>query len=185
MVTLTIGGDDVGFTGILETCATLSLTDLFGDPCQRHYTAGGTDRLAAAINATAPEVAAVLRGIHARAPLARVLLVGYPDILPSQGDGCWPEVPFAFGDVPYLRGVEIGLNQMLARTAAANGATFVDTYTATIGHDACQSPGGQGRRGADPDLAGLPLPPEPSRRTGHGRPRARRPAIVRSAASRR
>ena len=138
VVTLTIGGEDVGYTGILETCAALSLTDLFGDPCQRHYTAGGTDRLAAAINATAPKVAAVLRGIHARAPLARVLLVGYPDILPSQGDGCWPEVPFAFGDLPYLRGVEIGLDQMLARTAAANGATFVDTYTATIGHDACQ-----------------------------------------------
>ena len=163
VVTLTIGGEDVGYTGILETCATLSLTDLFGDPCQRHYTAGGTDRLAAAINATAPKVAAVLQGIHARAPLARVLLVGYPDILPSQGDGCWPDVPFAFGDVPYLRGVEIGLNQMLARTAAANGATFVDTYTATIGHDACQTPVGQGRRGADPDLARLPLPPEPPR----------------------
>ena len=108
-------------------------------------------------------MAAVLRGIHARAPLARVLLVGYPDILPSQGDGCWPEVPFAFGDLPYLRGVETGLNQMLARTAAANGATFVDTYTATIGHDACQSSGGQGCRGADPDLARLPLPPEPPR----------------------
>jgi hypothetical protein len=140
VVTLTIGGDDVGFLRVLETCAVLSLTDLFGNPCQRHYTAGGTDRLAAAVNATAPKVAAVLRGIHARAPSARVLLVGYPDILPATGDGCWPEVPFAFGDVPYLRGVEISVNQMLARTAAANGATFVDTYTPTIGHDACQSP---------------------------------------------
>jgi len=28
---------------------------------------------------------------------------------------------------------------MLASAAAANGATFVDTYTATIGHDACAS----------------------------------------------
>jgi hypothetical protein len=46
-------------------------------------------------------------------------------------------VPFAFGDVPYLRGIEVDLNQMLARTAAANGATFVDTYQATVGHDAC------------------------------------------------
>jgi len=159
VVTLTIGGDDVGFTGILQTCAALSLTDLFGDPCQRRYTAGGTDRLTAAINATAPKVAAVLRGIHARAPLARVLLVGYPDILPSQGDGCWPEVPFAPGDLPYLRGVETGLDQVLARTAAANGARFVDTYTATIGHDACQSPDVKDVEGLIPTSLAYPFHP--------------------------
>jgi lysophospholipase L1-like esterase len=159
VVTLTIGGEDVGYTRILETCAALSLTDLFGDPCQRHYTAGGTDRLAAAINATAPKVAAVLQGIHARAPLARVLLVGYPDILPSQGDGCWPEVPFALGDLSYLRGVEIGVNQMLARTAAANGATFVDTYTATIGHDACQPPAVKDVEGLIPTSLAYPFHP--------------------------
>jgi hypothetical protein len=138
VVTLTVGGDDIGFLGILRTCAALSLTGLFGHPCQRHYTKGGTDRLAAAITGTAPKVAAVLRGIRARAPHARVLLVGYPDILPASGRGCWPLVPFAFGDVPYLRGIEIDANRMLAGAAAANGATFVDTYTATTGHDACQ-----------------------------------------------
>ena len=162
VVTLTIGGGDVGFTSILETCATLSLTDLFGDPCRRHYTTGGTDRLVAAINATAPKVAAVLQGIHARAPHARVLLVGYPDILPSAGDGCWPEVPLAFGDVPYLRGIETGLNQMLARAAAENGATFVDTYTATVGHDACQSPAVKDVEGLIP--VSLAYPFHPNRR---------------------
>jgi lysophospholipase L1-like esterase len=137
VVTLTIGGDDIGFTGILETCGKLSVTDLFGNPCQRHYQAGGTDQLVAAIDAAAPKVAAVLQAIEARAPDARVLLVGYPDILPASGHGCWPLVPFAFGDVPYLRGIEVDLNDMLASTAAANGATFVDTYQATVGHDAC------------------------------------------------
>ena len=159
VVTLTIGGDDIGFGGILETCATLSLIDLFGDPCERHYVAGGTDRLVAAINAATPKVAAVLRGIHARAPHARVLLVGYPDILPTTGDGCWPEVPLAFGDVPYLRGIEIDLNQMLARAAAANGATFVDTYQATIGHDACQRPGVKDVEGLIPTSLAAPFHP--------------------------
>ena len=51
---LTVGGDDIGFLGILETCASLSLTDPFGHPCQQHYTAGGTGQLLAAISATAP-----------------------------------------------------------------------------------------------------------------------------------
>jgi hypothetical protein len=159
VVTLTIGGDNIGFPSILTTCARLSLTDPFGNPCQRHYTAGGTDRLVAAINAAAPKVAAVLRGIHARAPYARVLLVGYPDILPATGDGCWPLVPFAFGDVPYLRGIEIDVNQMLAAAAAANGATFVDTYTPTIGHDACQAPNVKDVEGLVPTSPAYPFHP--------------------------
>jgi lysophospholipase L1-like esterase len=159
VVTLTIGGDDIGFPSILRTCATLSLLNPFGSPCQRHYTAGGTDQLVAAINAAAPKVAAVLRGIRARAPHARVLLVGYPDILPSTGDGCWPLVPFAFGDVPYLRGIEIDVNQMLAAVAAANGATFVDTYTPTIGHDACQAPNVKDVEGLVPTSLAYPFHP--------------------------
>jgi hypothetical protein len=159
VVTLTIGGDNVGFLAILKTCAALSLIDLFGHPCQRYYTAGGTDRLAAAVAATAPKVAAVLRGIRARAPNARVLLVGYPDILPAAGAGCWPQVPFAFGDLPYLRGVEVALNRALARAAAGNGATFVDTYTPTTGHDACQEPGVKDIEGLLPVSLAYPFHP--------------------------
>jgi lysophospholipase L1-like esterase len=159
VVTLTIGGDDIGFLGILETCAKLSLTDPFGHPCQQRYTAGGTDQLLAAVNATAPKVAAVLAQIRVRAPHARVLLVGYPDILPSTGDGCWPLVPFAFGDVPYLRGIELAVNQMLASTAAATGVTFVDTYTATIGHDACASPSVKDVEGLVPTSPAYPFHP--------------------------
>jgi lysophospholipase L1-like esterase len=159
VVTLTIGGDDIGFLGILETCARLGLTDLFGNPCQRHYTAGGTDQLLAAINATAPKVAAALQQISARAPAARVLLVGYPDILPSTGDGCWPLVPFAFGDVPYLSDIELDVNQMLARTAGANGATFVDTYAATAGHDACRPASVRDVEGLIPTSPAYPFHP--------------------------
>jgi len=159
VVTLTIGGDDIGFLGILETCARLGLTDLFGAPCQRHYTAGGTDQLVAAINAAAPKVAAALQQIRARAPRARVLLVGYPDILPGTGDGCWPLVPFAFGDVPYLNRIELDVNQMLATTAQANGVTFVDTYTATIGGDACQPASVKDVEGLIPTLPAYPFHP--------------------------
>jgi hypothetical protein len=137
VVTITMGGNDIGFASILVTCGLLSVTNPWGNPCQRHYTAGGTDRIAAAIKAEAPKIGALLQDIRARAPHARVLLVGYPDVLPNTGHGCFPVVPFAHGDVPYLRGVEVGLNRMLANEAAADSVTFVDTYTATIGHDAC------------------------------------------------
>lgn len=140
VVTLGIGGNDIGFSSVIGTCTADSWSDPFGSPCKDHYTAGGIDKIAAAIAATGPKVAGALKAIHAAAPAARVFVVGYPDILPNTGDGCFPLQPIALGDVPYLRGVEKELNQMLATQAAANGATYVDTYSATIGHDACQPP---------------------------------------------
>lgn len=159
LVTLQIGGNDINFSNIIINCTTLSLTDPFGAPCKKHYTSGGKDRLKEAIEAMAPKVAADLQGIHADAPNARVLLVGYPVILPNSGDGCWPVVPIAYGDVPYLRGVEQELNAMLATEAAANNATFVDTYTASIGHDACQPTGVKWVEGLIPTSLAAPFHP--------------------------
>ena len=135
-VTLQIGGNDIGFTEILRTCASATP---FGHPCQDRYVVNGRDTLADRIAATAPKVAAVIQGIHDRSPNARVFVVNYAAILPATGSGCWPVVPFAWADVPYLRGVEKALNAMLAEQAANNGAQVVDDYTASIGHDACKS----------------------------------------------
>ena len=139
LVLMTLGGDDVGFLNVLHTCMTLSITHLGdGSPCKSYYTSGGNDQLAAKVVAETAKMADVLSAIHARAPQARIVVVGYPDLFP-QGGGCWPKVPITNGDIAYLRGIGTQLNAMLAGTAAAAGATFVDTYTPTIGHDICQS----------------------------------------------
>jgi lysophospholipase L1-like esterase len=158
-VTVQIGGNDLGFGDLALTCLSLGLLDPGGAPCRQRYTAGGVDQNAATTDAIAPRIAAVLQGIHARAPRARVLLVGYPDILPTSGPGCYPLVPIAAGDVPYLNGVELGLNRMLAAQAAANRATFVDTYTPSAGHDVCQAPGVKWVEGVIPTAAGFSLHP--------------------------
>jgi lysophospholipase L1-like esterase len=159
LVTLGIGGNDIGFLNIIETCAGESLTNPFGDPCTEHYTTGGTDQLLAAIQATGPKIAAVLQQIHQRSPHAAVYVVGYPDILPEDSDGCWPIVPIAYGDVAYLRQTETELNAMLAGEADANGATYVDTYTPTIGHDVCQPIGVKWIEGLVPTSPAAPFHP--------------------------
>jgi lysophospholipase L1-like esterase len=159
LVTLGIGGNDIGFLDIIETCAAESLTDPFGDPCTAHYTAGGSDQLLAAIKATGPKVAAVLQQIRQRSPHAAVYVVGYPDVLPEDGDGCWPIVPIAYGDVAYLGQTETELNAMLAGEADANGATYVDTYTPTIGHDVCRPVGVRWIEGLVPTSPAAPLHP--------------------------
>ncbi len=136
IVSLTIGGNDIGFSEVAESCITLNP---FSHPCLDKYDSGGKDQLAERIAATAPKVAAVLQGIHSRSPSAKIYVVNYPAIFPETGFGCWPQMPIGFQDVPYLRSTEQKLDAMLATQAAANGATLVNWYNASIGHDACKS----------------------------------------------
>ncbi|MCX4885328.1 MULTISPECIES: SGNH/GDSL hydrolase family protein [unclassified Streptomyces] len=140
LVTVQIGGNDVGFGSIIATCAHLGPQDPAGDPCRRYYASSGIDQLAVDIARTAPKVDAVLRAVRARAPHARVLVVGYPDLLPDDGSGCYPSVPFAAGDFPYLRDTGKRLNLMLDLVAEWNRVTYVDTYGPTRGHDMCKAP---------------------------------------------
>ena len=135
VVSVTIGGNDIGFSEVAESCITLNP---FSTPCKDKYDPGGHDQLAERIEATAPKVAAVLEGIKTRSPSARIYVVNYPAIFPETGFGCWPQMPIGFGDVPYLRSTEQRLDSMLATQAAAAGATLVNWYSASIGHDACK-----------------------------------------------
>lgn len=142
LVTLSIGGNDIGFSKVIATCAGVTASDPTGAPCRAHFTADGRDQLAERIQETAPKVATAIRAIHRRAPHARVAVVGYPDLFPDDGSGCTSaSVPFAAGDFAYLRDTEKALNAMLAVQAQKAGARYVDTYTPTIGHDMCRPTG--------------------------------------------
>ena len=152
-VSLTIGGNDIGFSDIALDCVTFNP---FSTPCKDKYTAGGKDQIAERIAATAPKVDAVLDGIAARSPSAKVFVVNYAAIFPETGFGCWPQMPIGFGDVPYLRAKQKQLNGMLATQAAANGATLVDWYKASIGHNACK---GTSTRWVEPVVPTNPAAP--------------------------
>jgi lysophospholipase L1-like esterase len=138
IVTFTIGGNDIGFTGIAENCLSASP---IGTYCKGDYVHDGRDEISERIAATAPKVAAVIQGVHARSPQARIFAVNYAAIFPERGSlGCWPQLPVADGDIAYLREKQKELNDMIAAQAAANGAGLIDWYRASIGHDACKPP---------------------------------------------
>jgi hypothetical protein len=148
VVSLTIGGNDIGFSEVVQNCITWNP---FDRPCQRRYVVNGVDTLSQRINQTAPLVDAVLDGIRARSPQARTFVVNYPAIFPETGIGCFPQMPVSFSDVGYLRNKQRELNQMIANQAAANGARLVNWYAASIGHDACK---GSSTRWVEPIVPG-------------------------------
>jgi lysophospholipase L1-like esterase len=162
VVSFTIGGNDIGFSEISQKCASTTGTDT---PCQKTYVHGNTDEISDRIKKTAPKVAAVIAGIHERAPNAAVYVLNYLPILPddqpkwtiddrASGHGCWPTVPVSDGDAAYVVAKEKELNQMLADQVAADPATnkakLVDAYSDGVGHDACQLPG---TRWVEPEVA--------------------------------
>ena len=147
LVTLTIGGNDIGFSDLAQDCVSVLP---FGSPCRDRYTRDG-DQISARITATADKVDAVLKAIDSRSPAANILVVDYSAIFPHSGGGCWPRMPVTPADVRWLRSKHVELNAMLAQEAADNGASIVDVYGASVGRDACA---GSGTRWVEPYIPG-------------------------------
>ncbi|MFC8132275.1 SGNH/GDSL hydrolase family protein [Streptomyces sp. NPDC057302] len=141
VVTLTIGGNDNNtFIGAILACGSAGvLSGGKGSPCKD---ANG-DKFTKEIDAnTYPALKTALRAIKAKAPHARVGILGYPWIVPAKADpSCFAKMPIATGDVPYLRDLQTHLNDAVRRAASETGATFVDMAAASEGHDACKAPG--------------------------------------------
>ncbi|MEY9968430.1 lysophospholipase L1-like esterase [Streptacidiphilus sp. MAP12-16] len=170
LITLGIGGNDLGSSDlgigdVIATCIAGAVVNPSGTPCHDVYAHGhwtwsnwswtwayGNDTLVDRINAAAPNLAGTLQQIRAKAPQARILVLGYPALLPDDSRTCAGRLPVTVGDVTYLRGILADLNTMIATTAAANGASYVDTLTPPRGHDACS---------ADPWIEGA-LPSQPA-----------------------
>jgi lysophospholipase L1-like esterase len=160
LVTIGIGGNDVGLVGAAEQCVALGALAPTGSACRSNFAKpGGGDALADQIAATAPKIAATLQGIHARSPGARVLLVGYPAVGADSGKSCYPLVTLSDDDMAYLVGMLKKTNEMLAAQAAANDAEYVDTYTDSVGHDVCTAIGTRWFEGIVPTSPAFPIHP--------------------------
>ena len=148
LVTLTIGGNDIGFSDLAQDCVAVWP---FGSPCRDRYTRGG-DEISRRIELTRPKVDAVLDAIRARSSEhAEILVVNYSAIVPHSGNGCWPRMPITPADVRWLRSKHEELNAMLAQQALANDAALVDVYGASHGRSACA---GSGTRWVEPYIPG-------------------------------
>ncbi|NDK89858.1 SGNH/GDSL hydrolase family protein [Gordonia desulfuricans] len=134
LVTLMLGGNDEDtFGGAIRVCGAAAPTDPTGSPCRDQH----GDELSAPIAETIePDLEQGLREIRSAAPHARVVIIGYPWIVPAT-QGCYPTVRIATGDVPYVRALQADLNAAVRRAAEATGADFVDMSTVSDGHDAC------------------------------------------------
>jgi lysophospholipase L1-like esterase len=139
LVTMTIGGNDSNvFINSIVQCGLAGLsTGGKGSPCKDRYGSSFEDTIR---TKTYPSLVNALTAVRGKAANAKVAILSYPWILPQTG-GCFDKMPVASGDVPYLRGVQATLNDVVERAATETGATFVSLNTVSEGHDACQAIG--------------------------------------------
>ncbi|MGW1712111.1 GDSL-type esterase/lipase family protein [Streptomyces sp. NPDC002156] len=146
LVTIGIGGNDIGFSSLIKQCMKSGvLYYAMGSgkytgvaaPCREEYVSGGTDEIQQRIDTAGTRLATALAEVKRRAPQAEVYVVGYPAILPPTAANCGRELGLAPADVPFLHKEAQSLNTTLRERAAAAGAVYVDTYKPSVGRDAC------------------------------------------------
>jgi hypothetical protein len=147
ITTVSVGGNDIGFGDILQTCVTPHLSpNASSNTCYASY----EDRLEVTrlIDRTIPRWGTLFRQLQAAAPDGRLYVIGYPQIVFPSGscglnvylDG--PELQFAGQVTDYL-------NYSIRQAAQAAGVTYVDISQALTGHRLCET------AGRDPAVNGL------------------------------
>lgn len=146
LVTVSIGANDGQvFAAMTSACLNYEHGAASGAPCRTIDAGAGRNQSnSAKIGRMELDLENVLAAVIRKAPEARVIVVGYPSIVPP-AKPC-AQFPFATGDVPWAR----HLNELLAhaqqQAARAVGAEYVDMLALSAGHDVC---------GAQPWIAGV------------------------------
>jgi lysophospholipase L1-like esterase len=135
LVTVSLGINDAGFSTLLQQCPTLAPSDPTGAPCQASFQTPEGDSLLAQVDAVSGKLTRVLDLVKDRAPDARVMVVGYPQLVPASGS-C-PELPFAAGDYGYARDYFERLGATMSEVAHREHVTYIDVLDASAGHDVC------------------------------------------------
>jgi lysophospholipase L1-like esterase len=125
LVSVTIGGNDVGFVSTMETCVLSS-----DSSCQNAINTG----VSTAQTALPGELKTMFSDIKAHAPNAKIIYLGYPhfyDLAVSTCVGLDRTKHVALNN-----GID-ALDAVLQTAAASNGVTFADVRGQFTGHELC------------------------------------------------
>jgi lysophospholipase L1-like esterase len=128
LVSITIGGNDAGFSSVMETCVLESTSS-----CVKAVTAAEAyvaDELPAKLDAT-------LQTIRADAPSAKIVVLGYPDLYDlSKSGSC---IGLSTADRTALNQGAGDLDSALATAATTETDTYADVRGEFAGHEICDS----------------------------------------------
>ena len=129
-VTLSVGGNDAGFSSVLTECA---------KPGWMSDCNGKINTAQSYINNTLPgSLSTLYSSIKTKAPNAEVVIVGYPRLF--NGEDCNAGTWFSPDEETRLNQTADLINSKLSAAASAKGFSFANPTSAFIGHAVCDSP---------------------------------------------
>src|SRR3984957_5550645 len=128
LVSITVGGNDVGFSSVMETCVLHSTSSCVA----------AVSNAESLMTSQLPgELDSVLSAIKADAPSARVVVLGYPDLYDlSRSSWC---LGLSTTDRADLNNGADELDSQIQAAAARHGDVFADVRGAFRGHEICDS----------------------------------------------
>jgi len=130
IVTMTIGGNDAGFSSVITECA---------KPAWMSDCAGKVNTAQSFIKNTLPgRLSNVYTQIKSRSPSARVVVLDYPRLF--NGEDCNAATWFSPDDETRLNATADLLSSVIKAGATAYGFTFKSVIGAFVGHAVCGSP---------------------------------------------
>lgn len=129
-VTVSIGGNDLGFADVVRDCVENGENgyDLLGK-CQAKH----NERIAGRLKTLKDELIGQYRDIREKAPNARVVIVGYPELFVENPRDKYAK-RLSAEDQVWMNEKAGELNQMLREVARDSGAEFIDPTDAFRGH---------------------------------------------------
>ncbi|MBL7490359.1 VWA domain-containing protein [Frankia sp. AgB1.9] len=133
LITITMGGNDIGFAGVVAACR----LNGHGAGCS---TAIGLASLAAAFYLPA-KLKAAYAALHAAAPNAQILVVGYPNIMGNgvtSGIRCpWIDGTHRVALRTLASGLDSQIRSVVQSMPADDHVQYVSTLNALSGHELC------------------------------------------------
>lgn len=129
-VTISVGGNDAGFSDVLTECA---------EPAWASDCAGAVTGAQNYIKNTLPaSLSTLYASIKSKAPNAKVVTVGYPRLF--NGDDCNALTWFSPDDESRLNATADLIDSKISAAATAKGFAFVSPVSAFVGHAVCDNP---------------------------------------------
>jgi lysophospholipase L1-like esterase len=128
LVTITAGGNNIGFGDIITACGAALADPGAGPACATATTAAATMIQSGQLTR---DVISMIQSVKAAAPNARIIVTGYPYLYDPVAPNPADPLSVFIGQATVLAD---GLDASIAAAAAATGATYVDVRTAFAGH---------------------------------------------------
>jgi lysophospholipase L1-like esterase len=162
VVTITIGGNDLGFVEAMKACVALTahgpILTTGRLSCEASFVKSGVDSLAKRLRDTVdPRLAQTFAAVKANAPNAKVFVVSYlavmPDATHTPAKGCFSgkvsggitsldlddAYPYTDKDVAYLHSTEAALDDATRIAAIRAGFTYISDLGESEAHTPCST----------------------------------------------